>query len=78
MDMVPVTHVLSLLVLSKLVWGFFCASSLKETSFWDDSHVTNVMQSAAYGQSTDVKSHTTTLANIAFKGEELKAAGNFT
>ncbi len=37
-DMVPVIHVLSLLVFSKLFCGLSCASSLEEASFWDDSH----------------------------------------
>ncbi len=48
--MVTVNHVLSLLVFSKL---FFCASSLEEASFWDDSHEDQLMQCAAYGLSTD-------------------------
>ncbi len=38
-DIVPVIHVLSLLVFSKLFAGLSRASSLEEASFWDDSHV---------------------------------------
>ncbi len=36
--MVPVIHVLSQLVFSKLFCGLSCASSLEEASFWDDNH----------------------------------------
>ncbi len=37
-DMATVIHIFSLLVFSELFVGFFCASSLEEASFWDDSH----------------------------------------
>lgn len=52
-DTLPPIRVPCLLVFSKLLAGFFCASSLEVASFWDDSHVTNLTQCAAYGLSTD-------------------------